>query len=95
MKRTEQTKNTAFRKYKNYKIGKWTVKRYIPLTQSFLIPLGLLFGQKENLQNLHFVLTLYKNLSFINNKLFIKVLQFYVRTCFQRYFGVFSKRTHL
>ena len=31
-----------------------------------------------------FVLTLYKNLLFINNKLFTKVLQYYVKACFQR-----------
>ena len=37
----------------------------------------------------NFVLVLYKN-STLNNKLFIKVLQYYVKTCFQRCF-VFSK----
>ena len=37
----------------------------------------------------NFVLVLYKN-SPLNNKLFIKVLQYYVKTCFQRCF-LFSK----
>ena len=33
-----------------------------------------------------FVLTLYKKSLFLNNKLFTKVLQYYVKTCFQRWF---------
>ena len=37
-----------------------------------------------------FVLTLYKNSPFINNKLFTKVLQHYVKTCFQRCFEFFK-----
>ena len=40
-----------------------------------------------------FVLTLYKNSPSINNKLFTKVLQYYVKTCFQRYFEFFKKNS--
>ena len=28
----------------------------------------------------------------MNNKLFTKVLQYYVKTCFQRYFAFFKKK---
>ena len=43
----------------------------------------------------NFVLTLYKNSRFINNKLFIKILQNYVKTCFQRCFGFFKKNSFI
>ena len=43
----------------------------------------------------NFVLTLYKNSPFINNKLFIKVLQNYVKTCFQRCFEFFKKNSFI
>ena len=39
----------------------------------------------------NFVPILYKNSPFINNKLFIKILQIYVKTCFQRCFEFFKK----
>ena len=39
------------------------------------------------------VLTLYKNLTLINTKLIIKILL--CKTCFQRGFGFFEKKTHL
>ena len=39
----------------------------------------------------NFVLTLYKNSPFIHNKLFIKILQYYVKTCFQRCFEFLKK----
>ena len=38
-----------------------------------------------------FVLTIYKNSPFINNKLFAKALQYYVKTCFQKCFAFFKK----
>ena len=41
-----------------------------------------------------FVLTLYKNSPFVNNKLFTKVLLYYVKTWFQKCFEFF-KKTHL
>ena len=41
------------------------------------------------------VLTLYKNSPFIKNKLFIKILQYYVKTCFQRCFEFFTKKINL
>ena len=37
----------------------------------------------------------YKNSPFINNKLFIKILQYYVKTCFQRYFEFFKKHSFI
>ena len=40
-----------------------------------------------------FVLILYKNPPFLNNRLFTKVLQYYVKTCFQRCFEFFLKKT--
>ena len=43
----------------------------------------------------NFVLTLYKNSPFINNKLFIKILQNYIKTCFLRCFEFFKKNPHL
>ena len=43
----------------------------------------------------NFVLTLYKNSRFINNKLFIKILQYYVKTCFQRCFDFFKKKSFI
>ena len=42
-----------------------------------------------------FVLILYKNPPFLNNRLFTKVLQYYVKACFQRCFEFFKKKTHL
>ena len=39
-----------------------------------------------------FALTLYKNLPYINNKLFRKVLQYYVNACFQRCSEFFNKK---
>ena len=38
-----------------------------------------------------FILTLYKNLPFINNKLFPKVLQYYEKACFQRCSKMFQR----
>ena len=43
----------------------------------------------------NFVFTLYKNSPFINNKLFIKILQYYVKTCFQRCFEFFKKNSFI
>ena len=43
----------------------------------------------------NFILALYENSLFINNKLFIKILRYYVKTCFQRFFEFFTKKTHL
>ena len=39
----------------------------------------------------NFVHTLYKNSPFIHNKLFIKILQYYVKTCFQKCFEFLKK----
>ena len=43
----------------------------------------------------YFVLTLHKNSRFINNKLFINVWQYYVKTCFQRCFDFFKKNSFI
>ena len=40
----------------------------------------------------NFVLTLYKTSPFINNKLFIKIIQYYVKTCFQICFEYLKKK---
>ena len=43
----------------------------------------------------NFVLTLYKNSPYIHNKLFIIILQYYVKTCFQRCFEFFKKNSFI
>ena len=43
----------------------------------------------------NFLLTLYKNSPFINNKLFLKILQYHVKTCFQRCFEFFKKNSFI
>ena len=43
----------------------------------------------------YFVLTLNKNSHIINNKLFIQILKFYVKTGFQRFFGFFKKNSFI
>ena len=43
----------------------------------------------------NFVLTLNENSPFINNKLFVKILQYYVKTCFQRCFEFFKKNSFI
>ena len=42
----------------------------------------------------NFVLTLCNNSPFIKNKLFVKILQYYVKTCFQRCFEFFKTKTN-
>ena len=43
----------------------------------------------------NFVLTLHENSLFINNKLFIEILQYYVKTCFHRFFEFFKKNSFI
>ena len=64
------------------------------LENQFFVFLYFFQSRHQNMGHMisSFVLTLYKNLPFTNNKLFTKVLQYYEKACFQRCSKFFNKK---